>query len=145
MKTLWGSVRMIFGNKYNQKYCLTSFENPAKTNLKLKGKDKLKSLQKVKSSKQIVRREIELATITDIDSESSNDILNTDESKKIKPEISDVISKYREHRAVAGKDIIMDYFKRGKILQIIIFSNSSQKRKQNHRKRKSFWLSQRTA
>ena len=121
MKTLWGSVRMIFGNKYNQKYCLTSFENPAKTNLKLKGKDKLKCLSKVKSSKQIVRREIELATITDIDSESSNDILNTDESKKIKPEISDVISKYREHRAVAGKDIIMDYFKRGKILQIMTF------------------------
>ena len=121
MKTLWGSVRMIFGNKYNQKYCLTSFENPTKTNLKLKGKEKLKSLQKVKSSKQIVRREIELATITDIDSESSNDILNTDESKKIKPEISDVISKYREHRAVAGKDIIMDYFKRGKILQIMTF------------------------
>ena len=121
MKTLWGSVRMIFGNKYNQKYCLTSFENPTKTNLKLKIKDKLKSLQKVKSSKQIVRREIELATITDIDSESSNDILNTDESKKIKPEISDVISKYREHRAVAGKDIIMDYFKRGKILQIMTF------------------------
>ena len=54
-----------------------------------------------------------LYKISDVDSESSNDIFKTNVSQNNDNKDTDKTNISKGHRRVVGKDILMDYYKRG--------------------------------